>query len=103
MDAGKKKDGHCVIQDDQNEILDLYVKADVIIWSFPLYCYSMPSHLKTVLDRTIPLVKKGMVEESNGTIHHEALVDFSKIHTVAIIGDQEGISVTGLAYDTVWN
>jgi multimeric flavodoxin WrbA len=82
----QKKDGHCVIQDDQNEILDLYVKADVIIWSFPLYCYSMPSHLKAVLDRTIPLVKKGMVEESNGTIHHEALVDFSKIHTVVISG-----------------
>ncbi len=25
----QKKDGHCVIQDDQNEILDLYVKAGV--------------------------------------------------------------------------
>ncbi len=79
-------DGHCVIQDDQNEILDLYVKADAIIWSFPLYCYSMPSHLKAVLDRTIPLVKMRMVEESNGIIHHETLVDFSKIHTVVICG-----------------
>ena len=41
----QKMDGHCVIQDDQNEILDLYRTADVIIWSFPLYCYAMPSHL----------------------------------------------------------
>ena len=81
-----KMDGHCVIQDDQNAILDLYTKADVIIWSFPLYCYSMPSHLKAVLDRTIPLVKMKMVEEGDGTVHHEALADFSKIHTIIICG-----------------
>ena len=59
----QKMDGHCVIDDDQNEILDLYKAADVIIWSFPLYVYGMPSHLKAVLDRTIPLVKMKMLEE----------------------------------------
>lgn len=46
------QNGQCVIKDDQNEILQLYPKADLIIWSFPLYCYGMPSHLKAVLDRT---------------------------------------------------
>ena len=79
-------DGHCVIQDDQNGILDLYRNADVIIWSFPLYCYGMPSHLKAVLDRTIPLVKMNMVQQADGTVRHEALVDFSRIHTVIICG-----------------
>ena len=82
----QKLDGHCVIEDDQNAILDQYVKADVIIWSFPLYCYAMPSHLKAVLDRTIPLVKMDMVQEKDGTVHHEALADFSKIHTLVICG-----------------
>ena len=86
FDCWSNMDGHCVIQDDQNEILDLYTKADVVIWSFPLYCYSMPSHLKAVLDRTIPLVKMRMVEESDGTIRHEALADFSRIHTLVICG-----------------
>lgn len=81
-----KMDGHCVIDDDQNEILDLYKNADLIIWSFPLYCYGMPSHLKAFLDRTIPLVKMKMVEEADGTVHHEALADFSKIHTLIICG-----------------
>ncbi len=81
-----KKDGHCVIEDDQNEILDLYIRADLVIWSFPLYCYSMPSHLKAVLDRTVPLVQMRMVEEDNGTVHHEALADFSKLHTLVICG-----------------
>ena len=86
FDCWSNMDGHCVIQDDQNEILDLYTKADVVIWSFPLYCYSMPSYLKAVLDRTIPLVKMRMVEESDGTIRHEALADFSRIHTLVICG-----------------
>ena len=80
------EDGHCVIPDDQNAILDVYREADVIIWSFPLYCYGMPSHLKAVLDRTIPLVKMKMVQQPDGTVRHEALVDFSHIHTVVICG-----------------
>lgn len=79
-------DCHCVIDDDQNGILDLYRTSDVIIWSFPLYCYGMPSHLKAVLDRTIPLIKMKMVQDEDGTVRHEALADFSKIHTVVICG-----------------
>lgn len=78
-------DGHCVIKDDQNDILDLYQKMDLIIWSFPLYCYGMPSHIKAFLDRTIPLVQKKM-EIVNGRTQHVARVDFSKIHTVVISG-----------------
>lgn len=79
-------DGHCVIRDDQNAILDFYREADAIIWSFPLYCYGMPSPLKAVLDRTIPLVKMKMVQQPDGTVRHEPLVDFSRIHTLVICG-----------------
>ena len=82
----ERMNGHCVIQDDQNGILDLYRNADVIIWSFPLYCYGMPSHLKALLDRTIPLVKMKMERLPDGTVRHEALADFSRIHTLVICG-----------------
>ena len=82
----ERMDGHCVIEDDQNAILDIYRDADIIIWSFPLYCYGMPSHLKALLDRTIPLVKMKMVQEADGTVRHVALADFSKIHTLVICG-----------------
>ncbi len=82
----QRGDGHCVIPDDQNGILDLYRAADVIIWSFPLYCYAMPSHLKAVLDRTIPLVRMNMVQEQDGAVRHEALADFSRIHKLVICG-----------------
>lgn len=82
----QREDGHCVIPDDQNAILDVYRDADLIIWSFPLYCYGMPSHLKAVLDRTIPLVKMKMVRQPDGSVRHETLVDFSRVHTVVICG-----------------
>lgn len=77
--------GQCIQKDDQNAILQLYKNADLIIWSFPLYCYGMPSHLKAVLDRTIPLVTKKMIEV-DGHTEHVPLVDFSKIHTIVICG-----------------
>ena len=79
-------EGHCLIGDDQNGILDLYRAADLIIWSFPLYCYGMPSHLKAVLDRTIPLMKMNMVQLSDGRVQHVPLADFSKIHTLVLCG-----------------
>ena len=82
----KNGDGKCIQKDDQNEILAAYTEADVIIWSFPLYCYSMPSHLKAVLDRTIPLVKLNMKETADGRVQHEALVDFSEKRTIIICG-----------------
>ncbi|MBR2055395.1 MAG: flavodoxin family protein [Clostridia bacterium] len=81
----QRGDSNCVLQDDQNEILAAYRAADVIIWSFPLYCYGMPSHLKAVLDRTIPLVQMRMVTDGD-TVRHESLIDFSQKKTIVISG-----------------
>ena len=58
---------------------------EAIIWSFSLYHYGMPSHLKAVLDRTIPLVQIRM-KEVNGSVQHEALVDFAKKRILVICG-----------------
>ena len=82
----QQMEGRCLIEDDQNEILDLYRTSDLVIWSFPLYCYGMPSHLKAVLDRTIPLMKMDMVQLSDGRVQHVPLADFSKIHTLVLCG-----------------
>ena len=44
----------CVI-DDMQDILKLMVESELIIWSFPLYHYNVPSKLKALLDRTLPI------------------------------------------------
>ncbi len=51
----KKRPYRCVINDDVDDILKLFVNAELIIWSFPLYHYGMPSKMKAFLDRTLPL------------------------------------------------
>ena len=51
----KRNGGTCVIKDDMKEMLDKILNSDIIIWSFPLYCYGMPAHLKALVDRTMPL------------------------------------------------
>lgn len=81
----KIQNGRCVQNDDQNSILEKITDSDIIIWSFPLYCYGMPSHLKAVVDRIIPLTKMSMKEE-NGIVSHDTLIDFSKKHYVVISG-----------------
>lgn len=81
----KNGDGKCVQKDDQNEILIKILESDVILWSFPLYCYSMPSHLKAVVDRLIPLCRLTMREE-NGRISHELLFDLSRKKYIVFSG-----------------
>lgn len=81
----KIQKGECIQQDDQNSILKKIVDSDIVIWSFPLYCYGIPSHLKAVIDRTIPLAKMSMKEE-NGVVRHDTLIDFSNKHYVVISG-----------------
>ncbi len=81
----RNMDGKCVRNDYQNEILAKITRADIVVWSFPLYCYGMPSHLKAVIDRTIPLAKMTMREE-NGVVKHDTLIDFSKKRYVVICG-----------------
>ena len=80
-----KKEGRCVLDDDQNELLDKYVEADVVIWSFPLYCFGMPSHLKAVLDRMIPFVKMDMAQ-CGDEVRHVSLVNLENKKTVVICG-----------------
>ncbi|MDR0502661.1 MAG: flavodoxin family protein [Treponema sp.] len=50
----KKTPGKCVISDDMDEIYIKYFDSELIIWSFPLYYYGMPSQVKALVDRLMP-------------------------------------------------
>ncbi len=70
----KDTPGTCVFNDDMSEILDFIIGADLVIWSFPLYFYSMPSKLKALMDRTLPLNLPFMDTNPDGGIIHPAHV-----------------------------
>ncbi|NLX77749.1 MAG: flavodoxin family protein [Clostridiaceae bacterium] len=51
-----KTPGKCVFDDDMPGIINKLLIADVVIWSFPLYYYSLPSRLKMLIDRQLPML-----------------------------------------------
>ena len=50
-----KTPGKCVIDDDMTGLLEKILRADLIVYSFPLYCFGLPAQLKAVIDRMLPL------------------------------------------------
>jgi multimeric flavodoxin WrbA len=50
-EACAKTKGECVIQDGFQEVRDCWVKADVILYSVPVYHLGIPGQLKCFLDR----------------------------------------------------
>ena len=63
-------DGTCAIKDDMAEILSAVKEADVIIESFPLYFYGMPSQLKAVTDRCLSLAEPYMGMDVRFRLRH---------------------------------
>ena len=80
----KDTPGVCIIMDDMQDLLPRIIEADLVIWSFPLYYYSIPSKLKAFMDRLLPLNLPFMEETSDGSITHPRRFDLSHQHTVLI-------------------
>lgn len=77
--------GRCIFDDDMREILDLMLESDLLIFSFPLYCYGMPAPLKAVIDRTLPL--SGMAMQKVGDRYeHVGQADYSHLRYLMICG-----------------
>lgn len=81
-----KKTGKCIIDDDMQEILDKISKSDVVIFSFPVYCHSMPAALKVAVERTMPLSFEKIVKSEGGNYHHIEREDAKKKRFVMICG-----------------
>ncbi len=68
----KKTNGKCVIQDDMQELYGKISRADIIIESFPLFFFGMPSTVKAMTDRCLPFMMPYMgdqVTESDMCFH----------------------------------
>ncbi|MBQ8170822.1 MAG: flavodoxin family protein [Oscillospiraceae bacterium] len=67
-----KTPGKCVIKDDMQELYGKIEAADIVIESFPLYFFGMPSQLKCMTDRCLPFMLPYMgnlVEDKNASFH----------------------------------
>ena len=77
--------GKCVHDDDMREILNEILASDLLLFSYPLYCYGMPAPLKAMMDRTLPLSSMAMRKTGEGYEHVEQ-ADFSHLKYVMICG-----------------
>lgn len=71
-----KTPGRCVIEDEMAGVLDKIIAADVIVWSFPLYYFSVPGALKNLIDRQLPLALPFM-SSGNASGGHPPRFDLS--------------------------
>ena len=62
-----KTPGQCCIADDMDRVLEKLLWADVTVWSFPLYYFSVPGPLKNLIDRQLPLVLPFMSPDGGAT------------------------------------
>ena len=77
--------GRCVQEDDMRDILEEILQSDLLIFSFPLYCYGMPAPLKAIVDRILPLSKMTMAKVGD-RYEHVGQADYSHLRYVMISG-----------------
>ena len=77
-----KTPGQCCISDDMAQVLDAQLWADVIVWSFPLYYFSVPGGLKNLIDRQLPLSLPFMSSECENGGHPSRYDMSGKRHVV---------------------
>lgn len=73
--------GICAIKDDAPRLQEeLFFKADLVIWSFPLYFFGLPSQLKAFMDRLFLSCYPDMVVDKNGFPSHPLRHDVETRH-----------------------
>ena len=83
--ACMRNGGDCIHKDDMRGILEEILHSDLLIWSYPLYCYGMPAPLKALLDRTLPLSSMAM-HKVGDRYEHVGQADYSHLKYLMICG-----------------
>lgn len=78
--------GKCCIEDDMAQVIQDLLWADITIWSFPLYYFTVPGALKNLIDRQLPMNLPFMEEQEGqvGNGGHPSRYDMSGKRTVVI-------------------
>lgn len=77
-----KTPGKCCISDDMAQVLEAQLWADVIVWSFPLYYFTVPGSLKNLIDRQLPMSLPFMSADSESGGHPSRFDMSGKRHVV---------------------
>ena len=67
------------------ELLSEVLESDLLLFSYPLYCYGMPAPMKAFADRTMPLSSMAMKKQGDRYVH-VGQADFSHLKYMMICG-----------------
>jgi len=88
-----KTNGVCIQKDDMPAILEKILAADLVIWSTPMYFFSLPAPCKVIIDRLFVLAMPAMILGPDGYTTHPERID-RPIPSMLIAGagfpDREG-------------
>lgn len=73
------KTGKCILHDDMTKLFEeTFIHADLVIWSFPLYFYSVPGKLKMLMDRLFYNDMPDIIVGEDGLPSHPMRFDLSR-------------------------
>jgi len=82
--------GKCIQDDDMAEVLTKMANADIIVFATPVYVDGMTGSLKTLIDRSIPLLKGGFILRDDHCRHPvREYVKQGKVVLVSVAGFTE--------------
>ena len=70
MKCHTKTPGKCVLQDDMAELLEIFIKSDIVVMATPVYLHNVTGMMKTFIDRMAPLMEPYMIRLDSGYTGH---------------------------------
>jgi len=81
-----KTPGVCIHQDDMTlELFPKWLAADLVVYAFPLYHYTVSAAMKTFIERTLPVALPFFEREQDKT-YHPLRHDFPKSVVLSVAG-----------------
>ena len=65
-----KTPGKCAIKDDMQELIDLYMRSDIVVFATPIYVGSVTGIMKNFIDRLLPLFDPRTQKDDKGRYYH---------------------------------
>jgi len=65
-----KTPGKCVQDDEAESVLKKIQRADLLVYATPLYYFTMTATMKTMIERSLPLLEPYLVESAEGNTTH---------------------------------
>jgi multimeric flavodoxin WrbA len=85
FDCWLKTPGKCALKDDMEQLLKLFIHADLVVFATPLYVDNVTGIMKTFMDRLIPLVEPYFEKDRNGEYKHRKR--YEKYPRMAVIAN----------------